>query len=949
MTKLSDAYSRIAMISIITLITCYLILAIFRTFIASQYQSHYLGLSQKTNHITEQIHSFHYSKTQTYDILSHALSDIEIEAESMLNELQPLNDQLPNSFALIEQQPITKAKKIQLDIKKYASKVNTLLGAKISTVYADQTIKKLENQLRLEYSSSSDQISLLKSVYNLSHNSEENGRDAISPKLQQDLRYHNLLNYIALKSRVKKTIYDEELALSEFHIQANLDAVNNYWMKHVAKTKINVAITAVLLILTSGLCLLWRQRTGHKIASAAQLKLLDSEKQRSQLGLLLAHAQDAIIITDKYGVVTWANKGFTALSGYSISTSIGKKITLLMQTVEPDSKTLNKLQIALDGGAILQDELKAYHCDGHEYWIDLILTPIFDSTGSLDRFIAVERDITKRRELEYNLSQSAAQAKSSSNAKSTFLATMSHELRTPLNGIMGMAQIIENACQDTTQKKQLNTLLESSNHLLSLLNDILDFSKIEQNKLELETLPFRLDDITAPILSTYTALCQDKGIKLVIDNHIPQNHTFNGDKSRVRQIIFNLLSNAVKFTAKGEICLSFTEQGSDTETPNRKDSTISITIKDSGFGIPQDRLAHIFDPFVQAESSTTRKFGGTGLGLAIVKQLVELMQGHVRIESEIGVGTSFIIDLQIDRTEELPEQLRDKHDLNRQVLTQSLNILIVEDNRINALVAKTFCQKQGHNVSVAEDGSIAIEVVQKQHFDLIIMDNHMPKMDGVTATKYMRQNLNMDTIIFGCTADVFKEAHDNFIEAGVNHVLTKPLQKDSFIDALLLFQRRLTDKSKVNEEQKNVVGLSLYRPHMQANEQFTEAEINLEFINDLCEQDSQLSLALITSFRNTTEEKIEALITAYENAQTEQIYLHAHTLQSMASTLNLCKLTNKAREIAELAHKGQLPKIKSMQELLNLFDVNAHQALRILTEHKPVDNEVSQSQINSQS
>lgn len=943
MKKISEPYAKIIMITVISVILGLLILTIFRTFIASHYQNRYLSLSQEANHITEQIYHFSDSEKQTYDALSHALTDLEVETNKASSELQKLSQALPSKLALVPPVSISNATQLQNDVAKYTDSINSLLGAKVSGIYADQTIRELHTQLMADYPDNNDQVNLFQSIYYLRHDFNPQTQMEETSKLKHDPRYHRLLNYIALKSRVKESINKEEKMLSEFHIQASLDKVNNYWMQAVVKTKMNVVYTALTLLLTIGLYLFWLQRKEHKLVNAAQLKLLESEKQRSQLGLLLAHAQDAIVITDKHGVITWTNKGFANLSGYSIEMSIGKTLTQLLESPATASQQLNKLQHALSKGAILQDELEVQHSDGHSYWIDLILTPIFDNTGSLDSFIAVERDVTKRRELEFSLAQSAEQAKSSNKAKSTFLATMSHELRTPLNGIMGMAQIIENACQDSTQKQQLNILLESSNHLLSLLNDILDFSKIEQNKLELEALPFRFDDITAPILSTYTALCQDKGIELIIENNIPKYATFSGDKARIRQIIFNLLSNAVKFTTKGEIRLIFTEQPTDLNNTTAKDSTIGITIQDSGVGIPQDRLTHIFDPFVQAESSTTRKFGGTGLGLAIVKQLVELMQGHIKIDSEINVGTSFIIDLQLDYTEEKPAELQGQHDLNKQVLAQSLDILIVEDNRVNALVAKTFCQKQGHKVTVAEDGSIAIKVVQEQCFDLIIMDNHMPEMDGITATKYMRQTLNMDTIIFGCTADVFKEAHDNFIDAGVDHVLTKPLQKESFIDALLLFQQKLADKSQANEIQENVVEMALYRPQDHTQKQYTEAEISFAFINDLCEQDSETSLALIASFESTTTAKIEALITAYEDENSKDIYRQAHAVQGEAGTLNITKLANKARAIAEQAQQGKLPELKPMQELLNLLDVNAHQALRILAEHKPVKHNHSQS------
>ena len=781
----------LCIIGVITLIAAHLIFSIYCSYTNSFYQKRYIGISQQVIHAIEQIYNFEYTETKSYDTLASTLVDIELDAELLHDSLRQAQFIPFQSYPLIHTEAVNKAKHINSELQEFTRAINSILTAKVSYEYALTTITNTQDILLDKYTGPAEQLAVMELIYQAAANSP------VPDDLSQDLLFKNLLSYVSLRDRVGATIQEEKSKLTEAHIQVTLDALNNYWIEQSSKSKIEATISALCLLLALGSYFFWRQWNNYRQTTVYQDELLDIEHERAKLSLALEYAQDTIIITDKEGLTTWVNKGFEALTGYSFDEALGIKPGDLLQGKDTDQKEKQRISESLQQSHSIQTELLNYHKDGTPYWIDMIITPIFDAQGNTVNFIAVERDVTKRRELEQNLALSVEQAESSNKAKSTFLATMSHELRTPLNGIMGMAQILESSTEDETQKEQLGILLESGDHLLSLLNDILDFSKIEQNKLELEAIPFQFDDIISPVLSTYKALCADKGVDLIIKNSIPKDRGFRGDKARIRQVIFNLLSNAVKFTPQGRISLSFAEHVSNCfpetalNVSGQSRSTISIVIKDSGVGISQERLQHIFDPFVQAESSTTREFGGTGLGLAIVKQLVLLMDGRVSVQSEAGVGTTFFIDIELEVTTQRAQPEQAKHSLSRQAISQALSILVVEDNPINAVVTKTFCQKQGHKVLLAENGLVAIEILKNKRFDLIIMDNHMPEMDGITATKVIRDELKLNTVIFGCTADVFKEARDNFISAGANHVLTKPLQKESFIDALQQYQTQL--------------------------------------------------------------------------------------------------------------------------------------------------------------
>ncbi|WP_170107740.1 LuxQ periplasmic sensor domain-containing protein [Photobacterium lipolyticum] len=404
--------------------------------------------------------------------------------------------------------------------------------------------------------------------------------------------------------------------------------------------------------------------------------------------------------------------------------------------------------------------------------------------GKTTAVIAQGLDISMIKQAEEDSHNARLSAEEANRAKSAFLATMSHEIRTPLNGILGMAQIIQKTLTGHEQQQQMKVLYESGNHLLTLLSDILDFSKIEQGKLELNKVDFQLDDIIRSISDIYQPLCHQKGLTLEVCNTLDTPLQLFADDARIRQILFNLLSNAVKFTHLGTVKLTL-----ELIAENDQMVTLRLIISDTGIGVRKERIDKLFEPFVQAENSTTRGYGGSGLGLSIVKKLVELMDGEISVESTIGTGTVFALQLSLAKSHTAVQPEPD--DNLDTVKIEGLDILVVEDNKINALVAKTFCEKQGHHVQCVQNGQQAVERVKKHDFDLILMDNHMPMMDGIEATKMIRNDLNRKTVIFALTADAFQQTHDDFIAAGANSVLIKPLKEESLLQALQQNHKKL--------------------------------------------------------------------------------------------------------------------------------------------------------------
>ena len=351
---------------------------------------------------------------------------------------------------------------------------------------------------------------------------------------------------------------------------------------------------------------------------------------------------------------------------------------------------------------------------------------------------ALEFSLTERDEREAELNAAMIKADAANKAKSEFLANMSHEIRTPMNGVIGMAQLMLETDLSDDQNLYANTIQSSGSALVEIINDILDYSKIDAGKMTLKNAPFDLEQVAQDCSLLMSAQALHKGLEVVLDFSQDLPKGYIGDAGRVRQILMNILGNAIKFTEKGSV--EFTVNG----LQSGDEIALELSIKDTGIGIPQDKLQSIFVPFEQAEGAKNRQFDGTGLGLAIVNHMVDLMGGSISVESEIGKGSVFILKIALPIAQNVPQQKREKLTMNS---ISGRNILVVDDLEINQRIFRERLEKWGHNISVAGSADEARKILAKnESFDLAILDYQMPVEDGISLARWMQEQAKFSNV-----------------------------------------------------------------------------------------------------------------------------------------------------------------------------------------------------------
>ena len=506
-----------------------------------------------------------------------------------------------------------------------------------------------------------------------------------------------------------------------------------------------------------------------------------------------------------------------------------------------------------------------------------------------------------------SLSEALDQAKAAARARSAFLANMSHEIRTPMNGVIDMTSLLLDTRLSPEQGDYVKTIRTSGDTLLTVINDILDFSKIDSGQLELESYPLALRNALEDTLDLIALQAAEKELELAYFIHDDTPEHLLGDVTRLRQILANLLSNAVKFTEEGEVVVEVESRSLDAR---KSVYELHFSVRDTGMGIPADRLEHLFEPFTQADVTTTHRFGGTGLGLAISRHLAELMGGRIWVESEVGQGSTFHFTIKAAPCKAAPDhslQRPQPYLKGRRVLIVDdnatnlaeelpLRILLAEDNVVNQKVTLRLLERLGFRADLAANGYEVLDALNRQVYDVVLMDVQMPEMDGLEATRAILKTHSPSKRprIIAMAANALDTDRMHCLEAGMDDFISKPVECEVLIEAL---RKSPSAAKKYSEAMTEIYGVA-------SEDELDLLAVDLPTIDHgvlahfrtvLCSGDEVIANDLTTSYLENAEVMVTQMDEALEARETATLCLLAHTLKSSSQMFGALRLTEHCR------------------------------------------------------
>lgn len=655
-----------------------------------------------------------------------------------------------------------------------------------------------------------------------------------------------------------------------------------------------------------------------------EVKVEERTIELEKLAIVARQVSNAVLITDLDGKTMWVNEGFTRISGFTLDEIINQKPGVLLQGPESSLETINEMRMAIKNRKPFSVEIINYNKEKSPYWIEISCNPMLDKNGEIIGFIAIEADISDRKKIELQLLKSTAdlelqlketiqaqrrievqtnelvdlaeregaarfKAENAERAKSEFLASMSHEIRTPMTGILGFADILLNEKLPSSAHDKIIKIKNSAKSLLTILNDILDLSKLDAGKFEIEKIDFNPMQVATEVTELFSQTCPaEKKLNLDFQSEFSDDFPefVRSDPTRLRQVLINLMGNAVKFTDAGQIKLTCTL---DDDT-----GFLRFTLSDSGIGIGKDAQTRLFDDFVQADASISRKYHGTGLGLSICKRLVELMGGRIGLSSEIGAGSTFWFTIPFEPvSDDFVKNEEEFFNPTKYLDAQALDILVAEDNDINQTVISAILSNFGHNTTFANNGLEALNAVKRKDFDLILMDVRMPEMSGPEATMHIRrlESPKCNIPIIALTADIMAENRQSYFEAGMNDCVGKPIDNDELSKA-------------INKAAYEAADTATDQPDVDASSAQDLTGFDLEEVKSRLGLSDELLETLLHKFATDYGEVDKKLNDLVVSGDLEETAALAHSLKGVSSTLGISGVSLLAAKIESAAKDG---------------------------------------------
>ena len=560
-------------------------------------------------------------------------------------------------------------------------------------------------------------------------------------------------------------------------------ASENYLKENHSKSPVIVFILGCMFLFMMVKYVAHILTTSQHIERQVKTRTKDLDKSHRFITTLTNAVPTLLAYVDQHERFVFVNKNYQKIYNVNANKINGDFVKNTMSMASYNLLKKN-IDLALNGHVVnFLDEIIS---DDDSYWFNVTYTPDRDSANQVIGFFISLEDVTSEKENEDKLQQNALEmklkskaleeaknkAEAATQAKSSFLANMSHEIRTPLNGMLGTLSLLEDSKLTLEQLKYARLAQSSADILLTVINDILDISKIEAGKLTLENRSFDLSALVSSFNGVYKTVAQEKGLSFVLNYQITRPVYLYADEIRIKQILNNLTSNAIKFTENGSVNVTIEL----IPTADKFDQ-LKMSVQDTGIGIEASGLENLFSAFEQQDASTTRKYGGTGLGLAISQSIARMMSGEITVKSNVGQGSCFCCTIQVQKAEIDTERVAASAEIDGSIL-HNKKILLVEDNRVNQVVAKNMLTTLGCNVEIAENGLQALEILNSVRFDLVLMDCMMPIMDGYEATQKIRQKLSLNALpIIAMTANAMKGDKQKCLDFGMNDYISKPINK----------------------------------------------------------------------------------------------------------------------------------------------------------------------------